>query len=88
MKQDEPPLIAIEILSEDDRFSDLQARARALSTMGVRNVWLIDPEQRTAAVWDENGAWTPTPKLLVPETPVHLDLNWLWIQIDARLRTI
>ncbi len=82
--QDDPPIIAIEILSEDDRYADLQGRARDLAAMGVRTVWLIDPEQRSASIWSDRGVWEPAAELGVPGTPIHLDLNWLWGQVDKR----
>lgn len=80
--QNDPPLVAIEILSDDDRYSDLANRAGDLRGMGVEHVWLIDPEQRTASVWD-GRTWQPTAAPAVPGTDIHLDLNWLWVQIDT-----
>ena len=75
------PLIAIEILSPDDRFADLQARAGDFRAMGTEHIWLIDPELRTASVWD-GANWIATSALAVPGTPIHLDLIWLWEQVD------
>ncbi len=79
--QNEPPLIAIEILSEDDRYADLANRAGDLHSMGVEHIWLVDPEQRLASVWD-GRTWQPTEAPAVPGTGVHLDLHWLWAQLD------
>ena len=78
--QDEPPLIAIEILSPDDSFSDLRGRATDLAAMGTGHVWLLEPEQRTAFDWSHE-TWIPTGQLAVPETPIHLDLAWLWSKV-------
>ncbi len=75
------PLIAIEILSPNDSFLDLRARAADLTAMGTRHVWLLDPEQRTAFVWSRE-TWMPAEQLTVPETPVHLDLSWLWSKLN------
>lgn len=80
--QDEPPLIVIEILSDDDKVSDLQKRAGDLHAMGVEHIWLIDPEQRSASVWTDGAYWKPEARPSVPGTPIHLDLGWLWAQID------
>ncbi len=81
--QDEPPLVAIEILSPDDRFSDLRDRAADFSRMGVEHIWLLDPEKREAFAWagDREKSWRPTDRLEVPGTPVYLDLRWLWERI-------
>ncbi len=78
--QNEPPLVAIEILSDDDRFSDLANRAGDLRSMGVEHIWLIDPDRRLASVWD-GRTWQPAAALAVSGTEVHLDLTWLWAQI-------
>ncbi len=79
--QNDPPLIAIEILSEDDRYSDLANRAGDLRAMGVEHIWLIDPDRRLASIWD-GRTWQPAAALAVSGTAVHLDLMWLWAQID------
>ncbi len=84
---DEPPLIAIEILSDDDRFSDLRGRARDLSAMGVQHVWLIDPERRSAQVWAAD-VWESAAELKVPNSPIHLDLPWLWAMVDRRTGSV
>ncbi len=78
-----PPLIAIEVLSPTDTYQDLKLRAADLEAMGVRNVWLIDEEARTVEIWHE-GAWhlAKTTKLQALDSPVYLDLDWLWQQID------
>ncbi len=76
----EPPLIAIEILSTDDSFADLRERAADFATMGTAYIWLIDPEKQQAFTWT-NAAWTPAAQLLLPGSPVHLDLNWLWSKL-------
>ena len=78
-----PPLIAIEVLSPADTYSDLQDRAADLSAMGVRNIWLINPQRRTAEVW--NGrTWQLCEKsrLTVVDGPVYLDMEWLWAKVD------
>ncbi len=81
--QDEPPLIAIEVLSPEDRFTELRDRASDLSRMGVAHVWLIDPEAREAFAWEgpKEKSWLPADRLAVSGTAVYLDLDWLWSKI-------
>ena len=43
-----PPLLCIEILSRDDRMSELQERLDDYAAMGVRSMWVIDPWRRVA----------------------------------------
>jgi Uma2 family endonuclease len=49
-----PPLapdFAIELRSESDRLSDLQAKMREYQENGVRLGWLIDPQNRTVEIY-------------------------------------
>ena len=79
----QPPLAAIEVLSPTDSYKDLKARATDLASMGVQNVWLIDPEARTGEIWSV-GEWqlSKTTQLRAVESPIFLDLEWLWEQMD------
>jgi Uma2 family endonuclease len=43
---DNPPLIAIEILSPDDRLTEVREKLEEYRTCGVRHVWLVDPHSR------------------------------------------
>ena len=83
---DEAPLIAIEILSDDDRTVDLRNRARDFTAMGTENVWLLDPEPRQAYRWvpkdQGRGDWFPAETLAAAGTPMYLDLPWLWEQVE------
>ena len=45
-----PPLACIEILSKDDRWSDVQERLDDYISFGVAHVWIIDPRIRKAYV--------------------------------------
>ncbi len=45
-----PPLIAIEILSPDDRMSETLKKLEEYRRWGVAHVWLVDPQRRTPHV--------------------------------------
>jgi Uma2 family endonuclease len=45
-----PPDLAIEVISPSDVFSQVQRRVRDFLASGVRIVWLIDPQNRTASI--------------------------------------
>ena len=77
------PILAIEVLSPSDRLSDLSARAQDLTEMGTADVWLIDPEQRSASVWAQNG-WIETRErqLRSSSSEAFVDLDWLWTELD------
>jgi Uma2 family endonuclease len=50
-----PPLIAIEILSPDDRIPDLTEKLKDYLRWGVRYIWIIDPYGRSLAVFGPDG---------------------------------
>ena len=43
---DTPPLIAIEILSSDDRLTEVREKLEEYRSWGVPHVWLVDPHSR------------------------------------------
>jgi Uma2 family endonuclease len=78
-----PPLIVIEILSPEDRLSRFQDRIDDYLQFGVPNIWIIDPERRSA--------WTASPaglhlaqngELTVAETPIRVLLAELFAELD------
>ena len=77
------PILAVEVLSPSDRRADLKERAEDLIAMGTADVWLIDPELRTASVWAGNE-WRPTAerRLQSSATDAYIDLHWLWAELD------
>jgi Uma2 family endonuclease len=77
----EPPLIVIEILSPDDSYSETQTRARDYQSMGIENIWLIDPETRTARVCRGEN-WTETARFTVEASPIYLDVTALFARLD------
>jgi Uma2 family endonuclease len=50
-----PPLICIEILSKDDSFSSIVDRLDDYVSMGVANIWVIDPHKRRAYTYGAKG---------------------------------
>ena len=50
-----PPLVCIEILSKDDRWSQVQERIDDYLAFGVRHVWVIDPRSRKAYEFTSEG---------------------------------
>ncbi len=50
-----PPLICIEILSKDDSFASIVDRLDDYISMGVANIWVIDPHKRRAYTYNADG---------------------------------
>ena len=77
----EPPLIVVEVLSPDDTYAEIERRARDYREMGVMNIWLIDPDTRTARVCSRD-AWTETLRFTVEGSPIYLDVAALFARLD------
>ncbi len=78
-----PPLLCIEILSPEDRLARAKEVLADYLAMGVRHLWLIDPIRRAAWTYDEAGLHeTDVTQLIVPGTPIHLDLTEAFAALD------
>ncbi len=77
-----PPLLAIEVLSPDDTYSALRKRAKDYQSMGIPNIWLIDPDTRTAQAC-EADFWLERERLEVAGTPIYLDIPALFAALDS-----
>ncbi len=67
---DFPPLIAIEILSLDDRLAAVRDKLEEYRAWGVVHVWLVDPYSKR--MYTCNGGLTEVQALTVPELGVEL----------------
>ncbi len=77
------PLIVIEILSPEDRLGRFQDRIEDYLAFGVENIWIIDPESRTAYTATASGLHpVRTNELTVPETPIRVVLSELFAELD------
>jgi Uma2 family endonuclease len=66
----EPPLIAIEILSPDDRLSAVREKLEEYRAWGVPHVWLVDPHSRR--LYTCEAGLTEVASLKVPELEIEL----------------
>ena len=76
-----PPVAVVEVLSPEDRVSRYQARLDDYRSMGIANIWVIDPMRRKAYDCSQ-GAWQTTDKLLIINSPVEIPLDPLWKKLD------
>lgn len=78
-----PPLIAIEILSPEDRLSRFQERIEDYLVFGVEHIWIIDPEHRRAFTATASGLHpVHSDDLTVPGTPIRVVLSELFAELD------
>jgi len=78
-----PPLIAIEILSSGDKWSDVQEKIDEYVAFGTENIWIFDPARRL--VWTANlGKLHPVEDvaLTVPGTPIRVVLSEAFGKLD------
>jgi len=76
-----PQLIAIEVLSPEDRRSRIEARMNNLREFGVPNLWVVDPATRSG--WDlSDGNWVNKERFEVAGSPIYLSLPELFAKID------
>jgi len=64
-----PPFLCIEILSKDDRMSEMQERIDDYLDFGVRYVWVVDPLARRAWVYTTAGSVEARDGVLRTENP-------------------
>lgn len=77
------PLVCIEILSPEDRMSEMQERVDDYLRMGVKAVWVVDPKRRKAFHADAEGELTPAAEtLLLTGTPVEVKVSDLFAELD------
>jgi len=77
-----PPVLCIEILSKDQRMSEIEERAKDYLAMGVPMVWIVDPLRRTAFVSDANGQRQVAEELAVPGTGIRVTLAEVFAELD------
>ena len=77
-----PQLIAIEVLSPEDRHSKVQEKIEDYRQFQVPNIWIVDPVQRIG--WDcSNGNWIRSNRFTVAGSAIYLDLDELFRELDA-----
>jgi Uma2 family endonuclease len=52
---DVPPLVVVEILSQDDRHSDLMQKLEEYRQWGVPNIWVVDPSTKRLSIYSKLG---------------------------------
>ena len=68
-----PPLVAIEILSPDDRVGYVIPKLEEYRQWGVRHIWLADPDNRKLFTYGDAGLHEVT-ELSLPEHAIVLTL--------------
>jgi Uma2 family endonuclease len=81
-----PPLICIEIMSPEDRIPRATRVLADYFSMGVPNIWLVDPIRRVAYIYGAGGLQPAASLVLtIPGTPIRLDLNDIFLKLDRKI---
>jgi len=75
------PLLCIEILSKDDRMSEIEERAEDYLAMGVPMVWIVDPKTRTAFQKSKLGL-EAVAELTLPDQRVQVAVATVFAELD------
>jgi Uma2 family endonuclease len=75
------PLICIEVLSPDDRKSDLMEKIEDYQLMGVPAIWIVEPRKRTLAMADASGIHQ-VEELTLQGTSVKLTAAEIFAELD------
>ncbi|HEX3472063.1 MAG TPA: Uma2 family endonuclease [Silvibacterium sp.] len=82
-----PPLLCVEILSSEDRWSRMTERLADYRQMGVPNLWAIDPLAQKAWVWSQGeplSDWREATILEVAGAPVRVDVTAIFAELAER----
>jgi Uma2 family endonuclease len=78
-----PPAVCIEFLSPEDRLVRAQAVLSDYLTMGVGNIWLIDPSRRASYTFDRGELLlVPDNSLRIKGTELTIDVNAIFVALD------
>jgi Uma2 family endonuclease len=76
----EAPVVVIEVLSPEDRISRYHQRIADYRAMGVKGIWVIDPENRRG--WDcSTGNWIETADFRL--APAYMNLAEILAELEA-----
>jgi Uma2 family endonuclease len=78
-----PPLLCVEILSRDDRMSEIQERVEDYLAMGVQAVWVIDPSRRRAYTAVAIGSLhLAAEELILQGTAIRIPVADIFAELD------
>ena len=78
-----PPLMAIEILSPEDRLNAVTERAQEYLEFGIEYIWIVDPKKRLVHRLTPAGLErVPSGEIAVDGTPIRVVLSELFAELD------
>ena len=80
------PFLCIEILSPEDRMSRVIERVKEFLTFGVRYVWVIDPESRTAFTYTKDEGREERDRLTTGNPEISISVPELFAELDEAMK--
>jgi len=77
------PLLCVEVVSSEDRMSELKKRVEDYASIGVKTTWVIDPWKRVGYHATDKGFAQPSDGILRLEgTPIQVSLADVFAELD------
>lgn len=77
------PLVCIEVLSPEDRMTAMMDKVEDYARLGVKNIWVIDPEKRVGYYASQGRLHRAEDQTLsVPGTPIKVSLAEVFAELD------
>jgi len=77
------PLLCIEVLSSEDRMTEVQRRVDDYVSIGVKTTWVIDPWKRVGYYASDKGFIQPDDGILrIEGTPIQVSLADVFAEMD------
>ena len=76
-----PPILCVEVLSPEDRISEMDERITDYFKMGVACVWIFDPIRRKAFLRTASTSTEATGTIRVPGTSIELALDDVFAEL-------
>jgi Uma2 family endonuclease len=75
-----PVEVVVEILSPDDRFSEILTKCQFYAELGIKHIYVVDPASRQIWCWCGDR-----PPMLV-ESLVSIPVSTIWSELDRRIK--
>jgi Uma2 family endonuclease len=75
-----PVEVVVEILSSDDRFSQVLSKCRFYAELGINHIYVVDPEARQ--VW----SWRRDQSPMLADSLLSIPVSAIWSELDRRIQ--
>jgi Uma2 family endonuclease len=80
----QPPFVVVEILSRDDRASDIDDKIDDYLDFGVENIWVVDPRRLRVSVRTKEGSRICVEKVESTDGSISIPLSEIFADIPRQ----